>query len=208
MKRLFVLLVNMICFYCEAQYTKNDFLDSLKNTIYLKDYFNKYEEYIDSNYALYINSCFPLDTFEVDSNSGFGYHPTSISISYNNSSYLKFYPGLCVLKGRNKQIKELAFYNYNGQKTGLRWTFYKNGSIEEINYFKPELIDTVNSYGKLFSNSPSYKFKKFKRSGNIELTGSYREGKKNGEWFYYDNKGILFKKEVFKDNYRTSRISF
>lgn len=210
MKRLLILFTSLVCFSfcCPAQYSKSAFLDSLKSTMYLQDYFQKNAEYNDSCYAQYMSLIFPLDTFEIDSNGGFGYNPTSIAISYQNSSYLNFYCGLSVVKGKNKKLKELCFYNYNGQKTALSWTFYKNEKIEIINYYNPEIPDTVTLYGTIFSAPPSYTFKKYRKSGSLEFTGEIKKGKKNGEWFYYDSKGILFKKETFVENKIISKVSF
>jgi hypothetical protein len=107
------------------------FLDSLKQTIYLKDYFEKHSTYKDSTYANYVCSFLPIDTFKIDSNSGFGFNPTSISICYKNSKYLNFYIGLGTLKWKNGKTRELVFYNYNGQKTALNWAFYKNEQIQK-----------------------------------------------------------------------------
>ena len=210
MKKFFILFLNLICFsfLCVAQYTKKDFLDSLKNTVYLKDYFKKNIEYNDSSYAKYLNSFLPIDTFEIDSNNGFGFNPTSLSLSYQKSKYIKLYSGLGIKKGKKEKINTLFFYNYNGQKTALCWKFHENGNIEEIHYFKPELIDTAKNYGTLIPKLPSYRFKLFRKNGVMEITGNFSEGKKSGEWFYYNNKGLLFKKEKFNKNKRTSRVSF
>ena len=197
-----------LCCLAQVKYSKDAFMDSLKTTVYLKHYFEKHTEYTDSSYALYMNSILPIDTFEVDSNGGFGYNPTSIAVVYDSSTYLNFYCGLSVSKGKNNTIKELCFYNYNGQKTALSWTFYKNEKIEKVSYYLSEVMDTAKNPGKIISIKPSYSFRKFKKSGSLELSGVIKNGKKNGEWFYYDNKGILFKKETFKDNKRVSKVSF
>ena len=211
MKRILILVTSLVffSFCCAAQYTKSAFLDSLKNTVYLKDYFKNNYEYNDSCYAEYLNSILPLDTFEIDSNGGFGYNPTSIAISYNKDSvYLNFYCGLSITKGKNKKLRELSFLNCNGHKTALSWTFYKNRKIEKITYYKPELPNKIETYTKIFSVEPTYTFKKFKKHGTLELTGEFKNGKKDGEWFYYDSKGILFKKEKFSDDKRISKVSF
>ena len=90
----------------------------------------------------------------------------------------------------------------------MSWTFYKNEKIEIINYYNPEIPDTVTLYGTIFSALPSYTFKKYRKSGSLEFTGEIKKGKKNGEWFYYDSKGILFKKETFVENKIISKVSF
>ncbi len=212
MKKHILLFTGLICFsfccFAQYKYSRVAFMDSLKTTVYLKHYFEKHTEYNDSSYALYMNSILPVDTFKIDSNGGFGYNPTSIAIVYNSSTYLNFYCGLSVSKGKNNTIRELCFYNYNGHKTALSWTFYKNKKIEKINYYLPELLDTVKHPGKISSKKPSYTFKKVRKSGRIELSGEIKNGKKHGEWFYYDNKGILFKKETFDSNKRVSKVSF
>lgn len=203
-----IIFFTFFSFCCEAQYTKTSFLDSLKKTIYLKDYFEKHSIYKDSTYANYVCSFLPIDTFKIDSNSGFGFNPTSISICYQNSKYLNFYIGLGKLKWKNGKTRELIFYNYNGKKTALNWAFYKNEKIQKITYYKPELLDTVKQYGSMSNKQANFIFKKFRKSGILEITGEFHRGKKNGEWFYYDTKGILFKKEKFSNNKRISRLSF
>ena len=212
MKRHTLLFTSLVCFsFCclaQAKYSKDAFMDSLKTAVYLKNYFEKHTEYNDSSYALYMNSILPIDTFEIDSNSGYGYNPTSIAIVYDSSSYLNFYCGLGVYKEKNNTIKELCFYNHNGQKTALSWRFYKNENIQKINYYLPELMDTAKHLGKVISKKPSYSFRKFRKSGSLELSGVIINGKKNGEWFYYDSKGILFKKETFNENKRVNKVSF
>tara|TARA_B100000614_G_scaffold256361_1_gene274769 strand:+ start:189 stop:818 length:630 start_codon:yes stop_codon:yes gene_type:complete len=194
-------------FSCSAQYSKGTFLDSLKNTVFLKDYFQKNDEYNDSCYAEYLNSIFKIDSFEIDSNCGFGFNPTSIAVTYEDPPNLKFYCGLSVIKWDNKNLKELCFYDYYGQKTALSWTFYKNGKIETINYYKPVSQDKLRSKTFL-SKQSTYSIKKFRKSGKLELTGEIINEKKNGEWFYYNKKGILFKKEKFNNNNRISKVGF
>lgn len=210
MKIIFMKIIIFVffSFYSEAQYTKNSFLDSLKSTDYLKDYFQKNTNYKDSTYAEYLSSFLPLDTFKVDSNSGFGFNPTSISISYRYSKYLNFYVGLGILKEKDGKIRELFFYNNNGQKTALNWTFYKNGNIEKVTHYQSELLDTVKYFGKISDEQINFIFKKFRKSGTLEMTGKVEGGKKSGEWFYYNNKGILFKKERFNKNKRIGKVSF
>jgi len=207
-----ILILITIPFYfsfsCSAQYSKSAFLDSLKNTVFLKDYFQKNDEYNDSCYAEYLNSIFRLDSFEIDSNCGFGFNPTSIAVTYEDPVNLKFYCGLGVTKWDNKNLKELCFYNYNGQKTALSWTFYKNGNIETINYYEPESQGTLIQNNTFFSKQSVYTLKQFRKSGTLELTGEIKNKKKNGEWFYYNKKGILFKKEKFNNNSCISKISF
>ena len=63
----------------------------------MKDYFSKYSEYTDSNYVDYLSSFAELDSFEIDSNAGFGFKPTKITVIYKKLDYVKFYTGLHLL---------------------------------------------------------------------------------------------------------------
>ncbi len=205
---IFVVWFNLTSLNGFAQYTKEAFLDSLKNTKYLQGYFENNTNYNDSSYAEYLYSILPIDTFKVDSNSGFGFNPSSISILYSNSGNLNLYCGLSVVKGQNKKLKEITFYNHYGHKTALYWRFYNNGKIEIVHYYDDEFSDSSGVYGVFFSKKPSYRFTKYRKSGRLQLTGKYENGNKTGEWFYFDKKGILFKKEKYIDNKRVSQVSF
>ena len=207
MQRLLYIIL-LLPFITKGQFDVKTFQDSLKTYDYLKEYFENNKEYTDSSYALYLSKKAPVDTFEVDTLGGFGFKPTSITVTYTPSEYLKFYVGLNISEDKKGNISGLSFHNYAGLKTCLSWEFHSNGNLYKIINYPQESLDTVKSFGKLATETEEYSFKQFRKSGSIELSGSYKNGKKEGNWFYFDKKGILFKKEKFKANKRISRVSF
>lgn len=203
----------ILLFFCGSitllgQFNKAVFIDSLKNTPYLKEYFSTNNTYSDSSFAEYMVTKANIDTFEIDSNGGFGFKPTGITITYKNAEFLKFYTGLEVTKGKNNRISELSFYNYGSQKTAHNWLFHSNGNIYKTITYKSKPLDSISNFGSLITESTTYSFKQFKKSGSIQLTGSYENGEKTGNWFYFDKNGILYKKEKYKANKRISKVSF
>ena len=205
-KILFLFIV--ISLNVTAQYDVKAYQDSLKKYEYLEEYFKNNKEYTDSSYAIYLSKKAPIDTFEVDSLGGFGFKPTSLIVSYKPSNYLKFYVGLGISENKQGNITSLSFHNYNGLKTCLLWEFHSNGNIYKIISYPQESLDTVKSFGQLATDKNQYYLKQFRKSGKMELSGKYMDGKKEGNWFYYDQEGILFKKEKYTANKRVSRISF
>ena len=191
-----------------GQFDIKVYQDSLKNTAYLKEYFQNNKEYTDSSYALYLTKKAPIDSFEVDSTGGFGFKPTSLTISYDSVLYLKFYVGLSIKDDKNGNLEELSFHNHAGIKTALTWKFYKKGGIYKIIKYPEEKIDTVSHFGALVTEPTTYSFQQFRKSGSIELMGAYKDDVKDGNWFYFDKKGIMNRKEKFKDGKRVSKVSF
>jgi len=191
-----------------AQLNEDSFLDSLRSYDYMKDYFSKYSEYTDSNYVDYLSSFAELDSFEIDSNAGFGFKPTKITVIYKKLDYVKFYTGLHTSWFENQQISELAFYNFGSQKTALNWRFHPNGNLQSIIKFQPELMDTITRFGKIIEPNGNYSIMQFYKSGDIELTGEYKKGEKSGSWIYFDKKGAMYKTEIYKKGKRTSKLNF
>jgi antitoxin component YwqK of YwqJK toxin-antitoxin module len=191
-----------------AQLNENSFLDSLRSYEYTEDYFSKYTEYTDSNYVDYLSSFTELDTFEIDSNAGFGFNPTNITVIYKKLDYVKFYTGLHVSWFNEQQISELAFYNFGSQKTALNWKFHPNGNLQSIIKYQPVLMDTITQFGKLVEPNGNYNIMQFYKTGDIELTGEYKKGEKYGSWIYFDKKGFMYKTETYIKGKRTSKLNF
>ncbi len=204
---LFILSFS-IALNSDAQFNLATYLDSLKSTIYLKDYFLKNDNYSDSSYAAYLSSVAPIDTFEIDTNEGFGFKPTRITVTYQKVDYLRFYVGLSKTRNKDKGINELSFHDHNGLKTALTWTFHSNGNIKEIIKYPEESLDTINDFGALKNPTETFSIKQFRKNGSIEFSGDYKNGEKSGNWFYFDKKGILYKKERYEKGKRVSRVSF
>ncbi len=208
MKKLIFFLILSCVQISKAQYTKESFLDSLKSCNYLQPYFNNVDNYTDSSFIKYMTNLAEIDTFEIDTNAGFGYKPTKISFSYKNVDFLKFYTGLSISFFKDRSISGLSFYNYGSQKTAIEWTFYPNGKIKEKIKYKSTSVDSVKDFGKLISPVQEYQFDKFSKTGRIELSGAYKNKKKHGDWYYFNKKGFLYRKEMYKEGKRLSRISF
>lgn len=191
-----------------AQLNEASFIDSLKRCEYLKEYFSKYAEYSDSTYVNYLSTYAELDTFEIDTNAGFGFKPTKITLIYKKLNYIRFYTGLHVSRFENKQISELAFYNFASQKTGLSWTFHPNGNIKTITKYQPVSMDTITQFGQVLEPKGNYSIMQFYKTGNIELTGAYKGNEKSGSWIYFDKKGKMYRTENFKKGKRINKTNF
>lgn len=207
MKKLIFLLILSFAQISKAQYSKESFLDSLKSCDYLSSYFQKAEDYSDSSFINFMSELANIDTFEIDTNAGFGYKPTKISFSYQNVDFLKFYTGLSVTFFSDRSISGLSFYNYGSQKTCLEWKFHSNGKIKETIKYKTTNLDSVTNFGKLIDPNDQYQFNRYNKKGKIELSGEYSGSKKNGDWYYFTKKGLINRKETYDKGKRLSRIS-
>lgn len=208
MKKIIFFLILGCVQISNAQYNQASFLDSLKSCNYLKGYFSQVDEYTDSTFVDYMMEFAPIDTFEIDTNAGFGYKPTKISLSYESVDFLKFYTGLSISFFKDRSISQFSFYNYGSQKTCLEWTFHQNGKIKETIKYKSSNLDSVKDFGELINPAKQFQFDRYSKNGKIELSGEYEEDKKNGDWYYFNKKGFLHKKETYKKGKRISKISF
>jgi antitoxin component YwqK of YwqJK toxin-antitoxin module len=85
---------------------------------------------------------------------------------------------------KSNQIKDSRKINYS-LNTGIRETYYENGQLN----FYSETDAKEKQVGT---------YKRYNEKGILILSGSFKEGKKDGIWFTYDDEGKMLKQEDFK----------
>ena len=95
-----------------------------------------------------------------------------------------------------------------GAVNGLSKVFYPEGGLSELHYYRNGTRDGLwEQYyldGKLKLRG-AYKagekqgsFKTWYNSGRLMIEGQYSQGHQDGTWTYYNEKGIVSKKEVYE----------
>ncbi len=86
---------------------------------------------------------------------------------------------------KSNQLKDLRKINFS-LNTGIRETYYENGQLN----FHIETDAKEKQTGA---------YKRYTEKGILILSGSFKEGKKDGIWLSYDEEGKLLKQEDFKN---------
>jgi len=126
----------------------------------------------------------------------FGYHDNGLKSTHEyledkSCLYTKFDS-----KEDNRIITQ-GKYNERGGKIGV-WTYY----------LKKDTIGHIITYKDGDKNGL---FQDFHYNGKMKIEGNYKNGKKDGEWKYYDSYGSMTSFKVFKDGeltYSESTIGY
>jgi antitoxin component YwqK of YwqJK toxin-antitoxin module len=84
--------------------------------------------------------------------------------------------------------KLIAQYSYkNGKFEGVNYTFYTSGNLQTEETYSKDI--QTGHYKEYFDDAKS----------TLKLSGNYVDGKKDGKWIEYDNKGSIIKTTVYKN---------
>jgi antitoxin component YwqK of YwqJK toxin-antitoxin module len=121
---------------------------------------------------LFLSLCFSCTEKVVEKNI----KDQSTEKNYNgNGLQEQYYP--------NGQLKMSGKINNSGQKEGIWTSYFENGKKNSESNFKNGLND---GYSMVWYPN-----------GNVRYFGDYANGKKVGEWTFYNEKGEFVKTESF-----------
>ncbi|MDX1350544.1 MAG: hypothetical protein R3279_09865 [Putridiphycobacter sp.] len=83
----------------------------------------------------------------------------------------------------NGQLKMSGKLNNNGQKEGIWISYFENGKKNSESNFKNGVND---GYSMVWYPN-----------GNVRYFGDYKDGKKVGDWTFYNEEGVFIKTESF-----------
>jgi len=106
-----------------------------------------------------------------------------------------------------KGVKSSEQIYVNGLKNGKQTIYNLNGSVSRVTFYKNDVENgyrkTFNTDGELLSEGEIRDghmdgMQKIYRAGKINIEGAYKHSVRDGEWKYYDEKGELYKTEVYE----------
>jgi hypothetical protein len=108
-------------------------------------------------------------------------HAQSLEVHYKTDNGEKYkYIGPYKTYYRNGNLRSYAFYDFDGSRQGLKYEYYKNGTLRNlIDFGINKNHECCNFYGKWYD-----------KNGLIDSEGQVQNGKSVGKWFFYNN-GIL-----------------
>jgi antitoxin component YwqK of YwqJK toxin-antitoxin module len=83
----------------------------------------------------------------------------------------------------NGELKMSGKLNNNGQKEGIWISYFENGKKNSESNFKNGVND---GYSMVWYPN-----------GNVRYFGDYKDGKKVGDWTFYNEEGVFIKTESF-----------
>jgi antitoxin component YwqK of YwqJK toxin-antitoxin module len=113
---------------------------------------------------------------------------------------------------KSDNLLTLEHYDNEGKLTGERLVFYPNGEIaKRQNYINGKLNDATFWYSEknvilkefMYDNDELHgKSKFYNPNGKLIIEGSYKKGKKDGIWKYYENGKLVNEKDfTYKPKY-------
>jgi antitoxin component YwqK of YwqJK toxin-antitoxin module len=117
---------------------------------------------------------------------------------YNKNYYVLLPIGLVNTYYRNGQLKVSSLYNKSNLIESST-VYYKNGKMK-VSVVYDMSSETKASHtisGMVWFQSKYNEKKYYRKTGTLKVEGQKNDGKKNGEWIYYDKKGNIIRKEVY-----------
>ena len=118
--------------------------------------------------------------------------------------------GECTHYYYNKQKKNEGSYK-NGKKTGTWNYWYKNGKKKEKIQYKDGVENVIaawNKDGKPLLDNGTGEYTGYHDNGVIRTTGMYRDGKREGEWKWWDEQARPSTISNYENGLRTGKSIF